>query len=173
MRQTDALSATITIFLFRLLNRAPGQDFGGACTPPCCVYWFCWLPTNNSWSIPSLSRPLLCGWLMSTTINRVKLPAFFWPRTNPSIWVTVGSTGRQEHVWTGTYLSLWLSLFPSFSFSGSVSPSLPLSQSLCPTLSLSPFVFLFLSPPLCFLISLSLSFSPFPCLPIGTKLQYK
>lgn len=88
-------------------NWAPGQDLwmGARTIPPHCVYWFCWLPTNNFWSAASSSRLMLCFWLMSATINGLMLPTFSEPRTNPSIWVTVGPTGRHERVCTGTHLS--------------------------------------------------------------------
>lgn len=81
-----------------------------------CVHWFCWIPTNNLWSIASLSRLMLCFWLMSATINGLMLPNFLQPRTNPPIWVTVGSTGKQKHVCTVTHLSSDCHSFPSWSF---------------------------------------------------------
>lgn len=59
---------------------------------------------------------MLCGWLMSATINGLMLPVSSEPRTNPSIWVTVGSTGKHKHVCTGTHLSSYcLSLLRSLS----------------------------------------------------------
>lgn len=88
-----------------------------------CAYWFRWLLTNHFWFVASFSRLMLCGWQMSATINRLMLPAFPEPTTNPSIWVTVGSTGRQRHVCAGTHWSSYcLSLLGSF------------IQSLSPTL---------------------------------------
>lgn len=79
-----------------------------------CTYWFRWLPTNYFWSAANFSRLMLCGWQMSATINRLMLPAFPEPTTNPSIWVTVGSTGRQRHVCAGTHWSSYcLSLLGS------------------------------------------------------------
>lgn len=78
-----------------------------------CTYWFRWLPTNYFWSAANFSRLMLCGWQMSATINRLMLPAFPEPTTNPSIWVTVGSTGRQRHVCAGTLVFL-LSFSPWF-----------------------------------------------------------
>lgn len=115
---------------------APGQDFGFAHAHtilPRCVYWFSWLPTNNFWSIASLSRLMLCGWLMSATINGLMLPTFSEPRTNHSIWVTVGSTGKQKHVCTGTHLSSdCLPLLHTLSLDLSPCLSGSLIQSLCP-----------------------------------------
>lgn len=84
--------------------------------PPYCVHWFCWIPTNNLWSIASLSRLMLCFWLMSATINGLMLPNFLQPRTNPPIWVTVGSAGKQKHVCTVTHLSSDCHSSPSWSF---------------------------------------------------------
>lgn len=81
-----------------------------------CVHWFCWIPTNNLWSIASLSRLMPCFWLMSATINGLMLPNFLQPRTNPPIWVTVGLTGKQKHVCTVTHLSSDCHSFPSWSF---------------------------------------------------------
>ncbi len=80
---------------------------------------------------------MLCGWLMSATINGLMLPTFSEPRTNPSIRVTVGSTGKQKHVCSGTYLSSYclsllcsLSLDPSFNLLVLLFlPSMPLSVS--------------------------------------------
>lgn len=87
---------------------------------PHCVYWFCWLPTNNFWSIASLSRLMLCGWLMSATINGLMLPMFEEPRTNPSIWVTVGIHWQAEACLYWHTFVFWLSFPPSFYLSGSL-----------------------------------------------------
>lgn len=89
-----------------------------------CVYWFFWLPTNNFWCIASLSRLMHCGWLMSATINGLMLPTFSKPRINPSIWVTVGSTGRQKHVCTGTHFSSYCLSLLHFLLYGSLIQSL-------------------------------------------------
>lgn len=95
--------------------------------PP--VNWFCWIPTNNLWSMARLSRLMLCFWLMSATTNGLMRPNFLQPKTNPSIWVTVGSTGKQKHVCTVTLLIVSpFCLNPSFkcSLSSATSPYLSL-----------------------------------------------
>lgn len=67
---------------------------------------------------------------MSATINGLMLPAFSKPKTNPSVWVTVESAGKHQHVCAGTYLSFLLSSSPSFplpeSLIQALSPVLPL-----------------------------------------------
>lgn len=108
-------------FLSRIvfLYRAPGQDFGCVHTQYRHVVLidFADFQPITSDPRPVLSRLMLCGCLMSATINGLMLPASSEPRTNPSILVTVGSTGKQKHVCTGTHWSSYcLSLFRPSSF---------------------------------------------------------
>lgn len=68
------------------------------------------------------------------------LPAFSKPKTNPSVWVTVGSAGKHQHVCAGTYLSFYClpllrSLSPSPSFK--LSALFVLSSNPLPFLALS------------------------------------
>ena len=109
--------------------------------PPRCVYWFSWLPTNNFWSIASLSRLMLCGWLMSATINVLMLPRSSAPRTKPFHMSHSGIQWQAEACLYWQAFVFSLSFTPSFFLTGSliqsVSPALSLFKPFSISLSLN------------------------------------